>query len=209
VPQARILLIGSADQYGAQAPGTPALREDFPLAPHSPYARSKAAAEQLGLRAAASGQPVVNVRAFNHTGPGQTDRFVAPSFARQVAEIEAGVREPRMRVGNLDSVRDFLHVDDVLDAYLRLLDPAVAPDVYNVAGGSGVTIRSLLDALIERAGISPTIEVDPARYRPTDRLVGDASRLTERTGWTPRVSRDALYDGLLADWRERTRAASA
>jgi len=208
VPAARVLLIGSADEYGRRTPGDAPLREDEPLAPASPYARTKAAAELLGLHALEHGQDVVCVRAFGHTGPGQAPHFVAPSFARQVAEIEAGRREPRMRVGNLLTVRDFLHVDDVVDAYLRLLDPSVPADVYSVASGRGVEIRALLDGLVARAGIAPEVEADPSLVRPTDALVGDASRLRERTGWTPRFDFAALCDALLDDWRERTGRAA-
>ena len=104
---------------------------------------------------------MIRVRAFTHIGPGQTDRFVASSFARQVAEIVEGSREPRLTVGNLDSVRDFLDVRDVVDAYCRLLDPSVPHGVYNVASGRGVSVREILDTLTELAGITPRIEVDP------------------------------------------------
>jgi len=205
-PQARVLLIGSADQYGGRAPGSPALGEDTPLAPQSPYARSKAAAEGAGRAAAARGCNVVRVRAFNHTGPGQADHFVAPSFARQAAEIASGLRPPRLEVGNLDSVRDFLHVDDVVDAYVRLLDPAVDADVYNVASGCGRRVRDLLEGLLERAGVAPQVHVDPERVRPTDQLVGDATRLRTRTGWVPRRDFDAILDALHDDWRARLAA---
>lgn len=205
-PAARVLLIGSSDAYGNIVAGERPIRESDPLSPTSPYARSKAAAELLGARAAERGLDVIRVRAFTHIGAGQTDRFVASSFAKQVAEIVEGVREPRLAVGNLDSVRDFLDVRDVVDAYVRLLDPAVPPGVYNVASGRGVSVREILDTLIELAGIAPTIEIDRARFRPTDRRIGDASRLRKATGWAPtRELRDTLA-GMLAFWRA---AASA
>ena len=122
---ARVLLIGSADEYETTRPDIAAYRESAPLRPGSPYARTKAAGELLGGLAASRGLDVVRVRAFNHTGAGQSERFVASSFAKQIAEIAEGVREPLMQVGNLESVRDFLDVDDVVQAYLSLLDPAV------------------------------------------------------------------------------------
>lgn len=201
-PNARVLLVGSSDAYGNTGPGTNPIRESDPLAPESPYARSKAAAELLGSLAAERGLDVVCVRAFTHIGPGQTDRFVASSFARQVAEIAAGRREPRLAVGNLDSVRDFLDVRDVVDAYCRLLDGQVPCGVYNVASGRGVAIREILHTLTELAGIQPQIEVDPARFRPADRRIGDASRLRTATGWAPRIDlRDTLAD-TLAFWRD-------
>jgi GDP-4-dehydro-6-deoxy-D-mannose reductase len=202
-PRARVLLVGSGDQYGPAAPDAPPFREGDPLDPRSPYARTKAAAEGLGTLAAEDGLDVVRIRAFNHTGPGQDDRFVASSFARQAAEIALGLRPPRLRVGNLESVRDFLDVGDVLDAYLALLDPAVPAAIYNVASGRGVRVRELLESLLELAGVDPEIEVDPERFRPTDALVGDATRLRDATGWSPRIPLRRTLDALLSDWRVR------
>lgn len=202
-PAARVLLIGSSEQYDLCLPGAAASRESDPLKPRSPYARSKAAAEQLGAEAARSGLDVVRVRSFNHTGAGQSDSFAASSFARQVAEIAAGRREPVMRVGNLDSVRDFLDVSDVIDAYIALLDTAIPADVYNVASGRGVTLRSLLDSLLEIADVSPRIETDPERMRPTDWVVGDATRLHDATAWQPRIPLRETLNELLGYWREQ------
>ena len=202
-PQARVLLIGSADQYGASADGGAPIAETTPLAPRSPYARAKAAAERLGEAAVTRGLDVVRVRAFNHTGAGQPDAFVVSSFARQVAAIHAGRQAPSMRVGNLESVRDFLHVDDVVRAYCALLDPSVPADVYNVASGRATPIQAVLDRLLAIAEVSPRVERDPARWRPTDWLVGDASRLRAATGWKPERSLDAILEELFVDWLER------
>lgn len=202
-PDARLLLIGSSDQYDLSEPGAPASRESDPLQPRSPYARSKAAAEQLGAAAARSGMDVVRTRSFNHTGPGQSDAFVASSFARQVAEIAREQRDPVIRVGNLESVRDFLDVKDVIEAYVALLDPAVPADVYNVASGQGVTLRSLLETLIELGGIDPRIQTEPARMRPTDWVVGDASRLRAATSWEPHIPLRETLAELLQDWGKR------
>ena len=202
LPEARVLLVGSADQYDSAGAGARPYAETAPMRPRSPYARSKAAAEQLGTLAAERGLDVVRIRAFNHTGAGQSDTFVASSFARQVAEIAAGRREPVMRVGNLDSVRDFLDVADVVEAYRMLLDRSVPCDVYNVASERGVELRVLLDELLELAGVSPKIETDPERMRPTDQLVGDATRLREATGWKPRIALRDTLAALLASWRE-------
>lgn len=202
VPGARLLLIGSGDQYARMEPGSPPRRESDPLSAGSPYARTKIEAEQLGEEAAARGLAVVRVRAFNHTGAGQAPLFVVSDFARQIAGISAGRREPQMRVGNLDSVRDFLHVEDVVDAYLDLLEPTVTPDVYNVCSGERTSIGQLLESLCELAEVKPRIEVDPERFRPADELVGDPSRLRAATGWKPRHSlRDTLRE-LLEYWEE-------
>ena len=198
-PDARVLLVTSGAVYGNSAVGAAPLRESDPLSPASPYARSKACADLLGERYAEHGLDVVRVRPFNHTGPGQASGFVAPAFARQVAAIAAGRSAPRIVVGNLDSVRDFLDVDDVVDAYQRLLDRGVPADAYNVASGVGRRIGDLLDALIELAGTRCAIEVDPARVRPTDTAVGDASRLRAVTGWEPRIPWRETLSRLLAE----------
>lgn len=202
-PHARLLLIGSADQYVATAPQDRPMDESTPLRPRSPYARTKAAAEILGQRAAERGLDVVRIRAFNHTGAGQSDDFVASSFARQVAAIHAGRQEPVLRVGNLESVRDFLHVDDVISAYLALLDPAVPADVYHVAGEQATPIQVVLDRLLAIGGVEARVETDLDRFRPTDWLVGDATRLRAATNWQPTIGLDAILEELYQDWLER------
>jgi GDP-4-dehydro-6-deoxy-D-mannose reductase len=199
-PEARVLLVTSGEVYGSTSEGAPPFREADPLAPRTPYARSKACADLLGAACAEHGQDVVRVRPFNHTGPGQAADFAAPAFARQIAEIAAGHSAPRIVVGNLASVRDFLDVDDVLDAYQRLLDPGVPADAYNVASGVARRIGDLLDALIGLARVECAIEVDPdpERVRPTDASVGDASRLRAATGWEPRTPLRETLSRLLA-----------
>ena len=128
---------------------------------------------------------------------------MAPSFARQTAEIAAGLREPTLSVGNLSSVRDFLHVDDVIDAYAALLEPSVAPGVYNVASGVPHTVQELLEGLLARAGVEAEIVVEPARVRPTDQLLGDARKLRAETGWRPARGFSGMLDALALDWRDR------
>jgi GDP-4-dehydro-6-deoxy-D-mannose reductase len=199
----RVLLIGSADQYGSAQPGSPPFSEDSPLAPASAYARSKTEAEQLGTAFIERGLEVVRIRAFSHSGPGQSDAFVLASFARQIAEIEAGRHAPVLRVGNLESVRDFLDVDDVVEAYVRLLDFDVAADIYNVASGVGRRLHDLLDALLDLTDQCPSIECDPERIRPADYSVGDASRLRAATGWKPAVPIARMLERLLDDWRRK------
>ena len=202
-PSARLLLIGSADEYETTGTDAEPCEETSDLRPGSPYARTKAASEILGSRARARGLDVVRVRPFNHTGEGQSETFVASSFAKQIAEIAEGRREARMEVGNLDAVRDFLDVEDVVSAYLLLLDSTVPCDVYNVASGVPVQIRELLDTLIDLAGIDPEIGTNPAYFRPTDQLVGDPSKLRAATGWSAKIPLRDTLAGLLAGWRER------
>jgi GDP-4-dehydro-6-deoxy-D-mannose reductase len=206
-PRARVLLACSADQYGPAALGDPPFTEASPQRPRSPYAYTKVAADLLGACYAARGLDVVRSRSFNHTGPGQGEGFVLPNFARQAVEIALGRREPVMRVGNLDSLRDFLDVEDVLEAYLALADPAVPAGAYNVASGRGVRIGDALDAILRLAGVEPRIEVESQRLRPTDQTLGDATRLREATGWAPRVPFETTLERLLDDWRERLSAS--
>ena len=206
-PRARLLVVGSADQYSATTPQSEPLDETTLLRPRSPYARTKAAAEGLAHAAAARGLDVVCVRAFNHTGAGQPDQFVVSSFARQVAAIQLGLNEPVMRVGNLASVRDFLHVDDVIRAYLALLDDRVPGGVYNVASERATPIQEVLDRLIEMAGIEARVESDAERWRETDWLVGNAARLRSATGWLPEIPLDSILRELYEDWLEREASA--
>ncbi len=202
----RVLWIGSADEYGSAAPGSPAFTEASPLRPGSPYARCKAAADLLGAVYADAGLDLVRVRPFNHAGPGQSPDFVLASFAKQVAEIESGRREPVLRVGNLDSIRDFLDIEDVIEAYVRLLDRSVAAGVYNVASGIGARVGDHLEALIALATTKPTVEIDPERLRPADFAVGDATRLRQASGWQPTIPMADTLERVLGYWRDQVSA---
>jgi len=208
-PHARVLLIGSGQQYGTTRSGPTPFDESAPLRPDSTYAETKAEAEQLGAEYAQRGLDVIRVRAFNHVGPGQSDAFVVSSFAKQIAEIECGCRDPVLRVGNLDSVRDFLDVQDAVEAYAALLHPALASGVYNVASGVGVRVGDVLEALLaltpRRSEIE--VEVDPARLRPTSYSVGDATRVRAATGWQPRVPLADTLARTLEAWRAELSAA--
>jgi GDP-4-dehydro-6-deoxy-D-mannose reductase len=197
----RMLIPGSATVY---APSDSPIDEDGALAPSSPYALSKLAQEQLGVRSVREdGVDVILTRSFNHTGPRQTLAFVAPSFARQIALIERGAQEPVIRVGNLTARRDLTDVRDVVRAYAALMDRGVPGTIYNVASGEGRTIQSVLDALVARAQVAVRIESDQGLFRVSDTpaFVGDTRRLREATGWAPRISFDRLLDDLLGYWR--------
>jgi GDP-4-dehydro-6-deoxy-D-mannose reductase len=201
VPRARVLIASSCVVYGSAAAGAPPFDESAPLRPRDAYARSKAAADLLGAAYAARGLDVVRARPWNHTGTGRPDRFVESSLARQLAEIEAGLAPARLAVGSLDSVRDFLHVGDVVEAYLALLRPEVPAGVYNVASGRGRSIRELLEGLLARSTARPQLVVDPARVRPRDATTGSAAKLARATGWAPRLGLERALDELLAFWR--------
>ena len=165
----RILVIGSGEEYGRAGESDLPLTEDHPLRPENPYSVSKVAQDVMGYQYFISyGLPVMRVRPFNHVGPGQSRRFVLPAFAGQVAEIEAGLREPILSVGNLDPARDFTDVRDVVAAYELILRRGTPGDVYNVASGRALTVQDLVDQLIALVGEPIEIRMDPERYRPAD-----------------------------------------
>jgi GDP-4-dehydro-6-deoxy-D-mannose reductase len=203
-PRARVLVVGTGNVYGVATPPARPFDERSPLRPGSPYAVAKAAADLLARSHAARGLDVVRVRPFNHTGRGRPESFVESSLARQIVEIALGRRAPRLAVGNLDAIRDFLDVEDVVTAYVRLLDRSVPAGLYNVASGVGRSVREILGLLLEIAGLAPSkieIAVEPARWRATDHAVGDASRLRAATGWVPRVELRDTLRALLEGWR--------
>lgn len=207
-PRARVLLVTSAAIYGSAAPGAAGFDESAPLRPATAYARSKASADLLGGVFAARGLDVVRARPFNHTGPGRPALFVESRIARDLAEIAAGRRAPRLELANPDSQRDFLHVDDVIAAYLALLAPELPAGAYNVASGRAISIAELAQRLCRLAGIAPELvqERDPAR--PPDATVGSAAKLLAASAWRPRRSLDDTLAELLADWRERVSAGA-
>jgi GDP-4-dehydro-6-deoxy-D-mannose reductase len=200
----RVVIPGSATVY---APSLEPLTEDSPVAPANPYALSKLAQEQLGIRAAhEDGIEVIVARAFNHTGPRQSAAFAAPSMARQIALIESGAVEPVIKVGNLDAQRDLTDVRDVVRAYVALMERGTPSTIYNVASGLARGMKSVLDALVARAHVEVRIETDPSLFRPSDTpvLLGDATRLRTATGWRPEIPFDRTLDDLLAYWRITT-----
>jgi GDP-4-dehydro-6-deoxy-D-mannose reductase len=197
----RVLVTGSAAVY---APSDLPIPEGGRRAPAGPYAISKLAQEQLARRAFEDdGIKVIVTRSFNHTGPGQRPDFFAPSVARQIALIERGELDPVIRVGNLDATRDFTDVRDVVSAYVALMEAGTPGEVYNVGSGTARSMRSVLEALVSRARLPVTIEIDPSRLRPNDApsLLADTGRLRAATGWTPLIGFDQMLDDLLAYWR--------
>ena len=185
-----VLVVSTGEVYGRGDP-TPR-RETDPVAPCSPYAASKLGAEVAALETwRRTGLRVVVARAFAHTGPGQDGRFVVPAFAQRL-KFAKKVGAPVVKVGDIEPVRDFLHVQDVVDAYARLLARGQPGEIYNVASGLGVSLEQVLRRLGELIGVRPIPEVDPDLMRPADipHLVGDASKLRAATGWAPRRSLD-------------------
>jgi len=204
----RVLVIGSGEEYGRADKEALPFRETHPLRPENPYSVSKVTQDVMGYQYFISyGLPVLRVRPFNHVGPGQSSRFVLPAFASQIAEIEAGKRDPVMYVGNLDPMRDFTDVRDVVRAYHQILTKGTEGEVYNVASGQPRSIGQMLDTLLSLTDETVEVEIDPERYRPADVpiIYGSAEKLTADTGWTPRFSIDDTIRDVLDEWRERVR----
>jgi len=196
----RILAIGSMEEYGRVSQSDLPIRETLALRPDSPYGVSKVAQEMLGLQYHLSrGLRVLRARPFNHIGPRQSRRFVAPAFAAQIAAIEAGRQVPVIKVGNLDARRDFTDVRDVVRAYTLLVEHGQEGEVYNIGSGQAHAIRELLDILVSYSDRKITIEIDPARLRPSDVMdvVCDASKLRAATGWQPRITFEASLKDVL------------
>ncbi len=203
---ARMVVVGSAEQYGRVDQSALPVRETTPLRPVSPYVWSKVAAEELALAAQRGGAlDVVCVRAFNHTGPGQSASFLVPGLASRIAAAERTETDDIV-VGNLDSVRDYTDVRDVVRAYRLLAERGEAGQVYNVCSGIGVTVADIARDLLARAHRQLRLAVDPELVRPIDVpvLVGDATCLREATGWTRQIP----LERTLADVLDAARATS-
>jgi GDP-4-dehydro-6-deoxy-D-mannose reductase len=192
-----VLVTGSAQVY---RPRAAEITEDDPIGPTNPYGLSKLAQE---MTAAASPVRTWLVRPFNHAGPRQSPAYAASGFAQQIAEIEAGRREPVILVGNLDAQRDITDVRDTVRAYQLLTETGVPRRPYNVCSGRAYSMRRLLDILLSLARVSVRIEVDPARLRPSDHplILGSHARLTADTGWAPVIPIEQTLADLLEYWR--------
>jgi GDP-4-dehydro-6-deoxy-D-mannose reductase len=201
-----IQIAGSSEEYGLVLPDEVPIKETNPLRPLSPYAVSKVAQDLLAYQYHQSyGLKTVRTRGFNHTGPRRGDVFVTSNFAKQIASIEAGLQDPVIRVGNLESVRDFTDVRDTVRAYWLAVEKGRPGEVYNIASGRETTIRQLLDNLVELSQTQVEVEVDPERLRPSDVevLIGDASKFHADTGWEPTIPLEQTLEDLLDFWRER------
>ncbi|MCL6466341.1 MAG: GDP-mannose 4,6-dehydratase [candidate division WOR-3 bacterium] len=202
----RIQIAGSSEEYGLVMPDETPIKETNPLRPLSPYAVSKVAQDLMGYQYHQSYKMhIIRTRGFNHTGPRRGMVFVTSNFARQIAEIEKGKREPVLYVGNLEAVRDFTDVRDTVRAYYLILEKGVPGEVYNVATGKGYKIRQVLEILQGLSTAKFQIKQDPKRLRPSDveLLIGDPTKLKSATGWEPQYSFEQTLKDLLDYWRER------
>jgi GDP-4-dehydro-6-deoxy-D-mannose reductase len=202
--RSRILVVGSSEEYGPVRPDEVPLSEEQPLRPASPYSVSKVAQDMLGLQYFIShGVQAIRARPFNHIGPGQTERFVAPAFASQIAAIEQGDQEPVMYVGNLSAKRDFTDVRDMVRAYRLLMEKGQPGEVYNIGSGEAHSIQDLLDTLLSLTDVPIRVDTDPARVRPLDVpiVVCDARKIHEATGWATTFPFENTLRDILDDWR--------
>lgn len=203
----RVLAVTSADVYGNVAEADLPLTEEQPLRPVSPYAASKAAADMICVQAGLGhGLDVIRVRAFNHLGPGQSDRFVASAIASRIAACERD-GTTTVRVGNLEARRDFTDVRDVVRAYRALMTDGEAGEAYHVCSGVDRSVRDLTDMLISHSTAAITLETDQALLRPVDLQVlrGDNHKIAARTGWAPAIEIERTLEDLLDFWRGKIR----
>jgi GDP-4-dehydro-6-deoxy-D-mannose reductase len=208
----RFLCAGSSEEYGMVYEDELPIRETNPLRPLSPYAVSKVAQDLMGHQYWRSyGLPIVRARAFGHEGPRRGDVFVTSNFAKQVAEIEVGLREPVIEVGDLKPRRDYSDVRDIVRGYWLLLERGEPGEVYNLCSGRSWSIQQVLDFLLDRSRVKEiAVKVDPARLRPSDVMVleGDPSKIEKATGWKVAIPFERTLEELLAYWRERVQPAS-
>lgn len=201
----RILVVGSANEYGMVRPEELPIGEDTPLRPYNPYAVSKVVQDMLGYQYHAShGLHIVRVRPFNHIGPRQSPAFVTAAFAKQIAEAEAGRTPPTIQVGNLEAKRDFTDVRDMVAAYYLALSKGEPGEVYNIGSGIARSIREVLDILLAESKIELTVQEDPSRLRLSEVPVVacDSRKFRERTGWEAKIPLEESLRDTLNYWRE-------
>ena len=200
-----VIVACSAEEYGMVGEEELPITEDRPLCPASPYALSKVIQDYHALFAFRSlGLKVIRARAFNVTGPGQPSHFVVADFARQIAEAEVGLREPVIRVGNLEARRDFCDVRDLVRAYLLLAERGRPGEAYNICSGVDRSIRSVLEGLVAKSRVPIRVEEDPSRFRVVDIPVlrGDPGKIARETGWQPSIPFHRTLGDTLEWWRE-------
>jgi GDP-4-dehydro-6-deoxy-D-mannose reductase len=202
----RVLLIGSGEEYGHIKDNECPITEENALRPGNIYAATKACQNMIGnIYYRAYDMQVMMVRAFNHIGPGQSPIFVVSDFCKQVVEIEKGLKEPVMYVGNLKAMRDFTDVRDVVKAYGALIRKGAPGETYNVGSGKAVSIQHVLDKIISMAHKEIKVETDPNKIRPVDVPIieADITKLTGCTGWKPEIGLEQTIGEILDYWRAR------
>jgi GDP-4-dehydro-6-deoxy-D-mannose reductase len=200
----RVLLIGSGEEYGHIKDGECPIVEDNVLRPGNIYAATKSCQNMLGrIYAQGYGLDIMMVRAFNHIGPNQTPTFVVADFCKQVADIEKGLAEPIIYVGNLSAKRDFTDVRDVVRAYGLLVQGGVSGETYNVGTGHAIAIQEILDMIISMSSAKISVRVDENKLRPVDVPIiePDITKIKNTVGWTPRIKLETTLQETLNYWR--------
>lgn len=200
----KIMITSSAEIYGKVEPQNLPIDELTPMVPANPYAVSKIAQDYMGLQYNVSyGLNIIRVRPFNHIGPGQSDQFATAAFAKKIAEIEKGKREPVLTVGSLDSKKDFTDVLDMVSAYVMLMQKGIAGEVYNIGSGKSYKMSDILNILLSFTTVKIKIETDPDLLRPSDNpeLVCDNTKIHELTGWSPQIPLEKTLRDILEYWR--------
>lgn len=195
----------SSEEYGKVLPSEVPIRETNPLRPLSPYAVSKLAMDYLGYQYFESyDMRIIRTRGFNHTGPRRGEVFAESNFAKQIAEIEKGIREPVVYVGNLEAQRDYTDVRDMVRAYLLAAEKCKSGEVYNICSGKTWRISKVLDILLSYSKVKVEVRQDPKRMRPSDVeiLLGDNTKFVKQTGWKLLVPFEKTLQDLLDYWRE-------
>ena len=205
VSNAKLLVVGSGDEYGFTAKEGRPLTEEMPCQPQTPYAISKYCAEQMALQLGKRWNlRVICTRSFNHFGPGQAQGFAISDFASQIAAIEQGQQEPILRVGNLSASRDFTYVTDIVDAYVMLIEQEVDSGIYKVCSGTARTIQEMLEVLLEMSERKIHVEYDEKKGRPSEVpfFVGSNEKLKKAVNWKPKVDVITGLKKTITYWRE-------
>jgi len=203
----KILFVGSADEYGSIKNSDLPIKENCPLRPINPYSISKASADFLSYFYFKNYHfNIVRVRPFNHIGPRQSPEFVCSDFAKQIAKIEKGLKEPIIKVGNLGAKRDFTDVRDMVRAYWLAVQKGEFGEAYNICSGNGVSIKELLGRFLNMSKKKIKVIQDPKRLRPSDvpLLVGDFKKFTKQTDWEPEIPLKKTLEDILNYWREKS-----
>jgi GDP-4-dehydro-6-deoxy-D-mannose reductase len=200
---ARVLSVGSSEQYGIVSEGNLPLTEDSPQCPANPYAVARVAQEQLArIYASGYGLDICCTRSFNHCGPGQTDRFVVSSIVKQFVKIAQGLQDPVIHIGNGSIIRDFVDVHDVVEAYGLLLEQGKRGEVYNICSGKGRSIREIVTLLSEMYHIDVQVHQEQSQIRPIDnpRIIGSYTRIQNDIGWKPKISFEESLRSMYEYW---------
>lgn len=202
--ESKILLVCSSDEYGIVDNKDIPIREELPLRPISPYAVSKASVDMFSFQYYYNyGLMIIRIRAFNHTGPRRPEIYALSNFAKQIAEIENGILEPIINVGNLDAIRDYSDVRDIVRGYVLAMKYCKAGEVYNLCSSKGYKLGDLLERMISLTDKSIKIVQDKERMRPTDLpvIIGDNSKFRKVVPWEPKYNIETTLQDLLNYWR--------